>query len=133
MRWKILLGICSIFFAFNVFAGIFPIAVGVSSNCTPNPAVGSATQSNFCTVFPESVASCWPPVGAHKNFTPAQMKANYALITGVYGSLKAACKANASKNGSSAQACYDQWTCYMNGGEDPSGKGLCSGTGDSCL
>lgn len=125
--------IAALFFA-PIFASVFPVALPVSTQaCTPSPSVGSATQSNFCTVFPESVASCWPPVGTHKNFTPEEMKANYVLIVTTYGSLKAACRETASKNGSSAQACYDQWTCYMDGGQDPDGKGLCSGTGDACV
>lgn len=121
-------------FSVNAFANVFPInSVGTASECTPNPVVHSATESDFCIVFPQSVASCWPPIGSHKNFTPQQMTSNYDLMKRVYGSILAACKANASKNGSSAQACYDQWTCYISGGSDPNGSGLCSGTGSSCL
>lgn len=112
------------------FAGtVFPVMP--SGQCTPTPTVSSDTVSNFCTIFPESVASCWPPVGSHRNFTYTQMIQNYTLLRAVYGSLNAACAKNAPSMSSTKQVCIDQWTCYVSGGRDSQG-GLCSGTGVAC-
>lgn len=130
---KIFLFVVSALFSMSIFAGVFPVESGiVSSQCKPNPVVTSDTKNDFCTTFSESVASCWPPVGSHKNFTPAQMKFNYNLMVRFYGSLKAACNKSAPSNGSTPQQCIDQWNCYINGGIDSQG-GQCSGTKKSCV
>jgi hypothetical protein len=62
---KIFLFVVSALFSMSVFAGVFPVGSEIaSSQCLPHPVVTSDTQSDFCTAFSESVASCWPPVGA---------------------------------------------------------------------
>lgn len=134
MKKTLFVGAAALFFVnFAVANSAFPVATQVASSqiCTPNPILPSDTVGNFCTLFPATVASCWPPVGAYKKFSHQQMMQNYNLMKSVYGTLAQACRKNAATTGSTVQQCIDQWTCYVTGGRDSQG-GLCSGTGAAC-
>ncbi len=130
MQWKLLFAVTAIF-SINAFAGIFPVDVTskLSAQCMPNPRAPSATDAHFCAIFPASVGSCARI--PHPNVN--QMKLLYNVLLG-RGSLQAGCNFYAPAG--YRKSCYDQWTCYWNGGQSPNKTGnhpgLCDATGVAC-
>src|SRR3990167_4398002 len=110
-------------------SAIFPLTTKTSTECTPRIKAKSATDPNFCVIFPLSVGSC---AGApHPNVV--QMKTYYDVLLS-RGSLQAGCNFYAPAG--SRKSCYDQWTCYWNGGNSPNETGnhpgKCNDTGVAC-
>lgn len=134
MKQKLFVRVCVpllTVFAVNVFAApdILSAFYPPKSSCTPSPTITvQMMESNqFCAEFPISVGSCAPI----PHPSPAQMKSLYDAMTHAFGSLAAACAAEAPLYHSSPRDCIDQWTCYWHGGKDSEG-GKCDGDGQAC-
>lgn len=129
--------IFSVIFAFTLcctttFASaVFPVNVvpKLSAQCTPKVKAKSATDPTFCAIFPLSVGSC----AGVPDPNVEQMAAFYDILMS-RGSLQAGCNYYAPAG--SRKSCYDQWTCYWLGGNNPNktGKnpGKCDATAQAC-
>lgn len=113
-------------FATSIFPNVFESSVNNAQSCS----VASDITSQFCATsgpgsFSAAVQDCCP-------LGPIPMNKIYNLMVTTYGSLQAACNANAKKYGGTVAACMGQWNCYWHGGKSQDMNGLCDGNGQAC-
>lgn len=134
MKKKFLLGMCvfifTLFSANSLAANVFPNAFESTVKGAKNCSVSSDIISQFCATsgpgsFSAAVQGCCP-------LGPIPMSKIYGLMIAAYGSLQAACRANAAQYGGTVEACIGQWTCYWHGGDSQDMNGLCDGNGQAC-
>ncbi|PIZ04737.1 MAG: hypothetical protein COY58_03020 [Gammaproteobacteria bacterium CG_4_10_14_0_8_um_filter_38_16] len=134
MKRNILFGLCIAIFALPIQGiasqSVFPGTFKSSSQTTQDCSVASDIVSAFCAKsgagsFSAAVQGCCP-------LGPLPMKNIYNLMLAEYGTLQAACTANARQYGGTVAACVGQWTCYWNGGASEDMSGECDGNGQAC-
>ena len=84
-------------------------------------------DSNFCSSF-KAVATCYCTSSGLPSSMCQDMNALYYRMIGVFGSLQSAC---AYQGYTSAQDCINNWSCYLYGGVDSTGRS-CSSTQRAC-
>ena len=82
---------------------------------------------NFCSSF-KAVATCYCTSSGLPSSMCQDMNALYYRMIGVFGSLQSAC---AYQGYTSAQDCINNWSCYLYGGVDSTGRS-CSSTQRAC-
>lgn len=84
-------------------------------------------DEGFCPSFKVSALCYCTKSGLPKGFCNNVSSVHRRMIS-FFGSLEKACN---HQTYTSAQTCIDNWTCYLNGGNDSNGR-PCAGTANSC-
>ena len=100
---------------------LFSISIFACPRATPTNDV------NFCASF-KAAATCYCTSSGLPPSMCQDMGQLYKRMLSVFGSLQKAC---AYQSYTSVQDCVDNWSCYLRGGIDSTGK-LCSSTQLAC-
>lgn len=84
-------------------------------------------DANFCASF-KSAATCYCTSSGLPSGMCQDMNQLYYRMLGVFGTLRKACE---HQTYTSAQDCVDNWSCYLRGGIDSTGK-ACNATERAC-
>lgn len=109
--------------SFTAYASA-PSQTPTTTNC---PQALPTDDSNFCSSFKEAAVCRCVSMGLPPGLCQDMQSLNARMLS-MFGSLERACS---FQKDTSKQTCMDDWTCYLNGGEDATGR-LCSSTGASC-